>query len=530
MIPSPLRRATMRANRALGALLAAMVVLGASPSAPAQAVAPTRALPQLTREAAAAPERTFRVLIGRAGRGRAVDAYVTGRGQRKLKDVGSHTFVAELKGREIAALSRHPGVRWVTIDAPVAPTSTTIDSTKLVTIYNQTLNTTGLWNAGLNGKGVAIAVIDTGIDESSGDFRDPATGVSRVVARVNTTASPAAFADGFGHGTHVAGIAAGNSWSQASGQNRGKYVGVAPGANLISVRVGDDLGRTYLSDVMEGIDWVIANRQTYNIRVLNLSMQSTVAESAGTSYLAAAVERAWLNGILVVVAAGNIGPNAEQYPPANDPFVIAVGASDPLSTAGRSDDGMAPWSSYGTTQEGFAKPDVVAPGRYIASNLVPGSVLGGQFPTRIVDGSYIWLSGTSMAAPQVAGVAALAFQRNPGLTNDAVKWLLMQTATPLSSGSVALSGQGAGLVDAQAAVMYSGTPGVANSGLRINPHLTGPNGATTYTTAGTTTPSWAEGGWDTTSWTEGGWDTSSWSEGGWDNAPQSAPWAQAAVQ
>src|SRR5437867_6451224 len=97
MIPSPLRRVTMRANRALGALLAAMVVLGASPSAPAQAVTPARALPQLTREAAAAPEQTFRVLIGRVGRGRAVDAYVAGRGQRKLKDVGSHAFVAELK-------------------------------------------------------------------------------------------------------------------------------------------------------------------------------------------------------------------------------------------------------------------------------------------------------------------------------------------------------------------------------------------------------------------------------------------------
>ena len=214
---------------------------------------------------------------------------------------------------------------------------------------------------------------------------------------------------------------------------RGKYAGVAPGATLIAVRVSDDLGQTYLSDVIEGIDWVIANRQAYNIRVLNLSMQSTVAESATTSYLAAAVERAWLNGILVVVAAGNHGPNAELYPPANDPFVVTVGADDPMTTTSRADDGMADLVQLRHHPGRVHKPDVVAPGRFIASNLASGSpVLGALFPERVVDGQYLWLSGTSMAAPQVAGVAALAFQRNPLLTNDAVKWLL-STPPPASA-------------------------------------------------------------------------------------------------
>ncbi|HEY3109039.1 MAG TPA: S8 family serine peptidase [Chloroflexota bacterium] len=317
-------------------------------------------------------------------------------------------------------------------------------------------------------------------------------------------------------------MAAGNSWSQASGQNRGKYVGVAPGANVIAVRVADDRGQTYLSDVINGIEWIIANRQTYNIRVVNLSLQSTVAESAATSYLAAAVERAWLNGIVVVVSAGNQGPNAALYPPANDPFVITVGAGDPLGTPSRADDGMAPWSSYGTTQEGFAKPDVVAPGRYITSVLASGSPgLGVQFPGRIVDGHYLWLSGTSMAAPQVAGLAALAFQQTPALTNDGLKWVLLNTASPVG-GSTPLPGQGAGLVDANAAVLFNGSRGVANSGLRINVHLVGPNGATSYSPLGSTGAGWTEGGWDSTTWNEGGWDSTAWNEGGWDSTAWNA--------
>jgi serine protease AprX len=396
------------------------------------------------------------------------------------------------------------------------PSGGTVDGSRLGTVYNQTINATPLWAQGYDGRGVGIAVIDTGIDDASADFRTEA-GVSRIVARTNTTSSAPTKIDGYGHGTHVAGIAAGNSWAQhGSSATQGKYAGVAPGATLISVRVADDQGQTYLSDVMEGIDWVIANRQTYNIRVLNLSLTSTVAESASTSYLAAAVERAWLNGILVVVAAGNDGPNTALYPPANDPFVITVGASDPAGTPGRSDDGMASWSSYGVTQDGFSKPDVIAPGRYITSNLaLPASVLGGHFPDRVVDGRYMWLSGTSMAAPQVAGAAALALQRNPSLTNNALKWLFLSTATRVG-GATPLPGQGAGLVDARAAATYSGTPGVANNGLAISRHLVGPNGATVYAAGSGSSATWVEGGWDSTSWTEGGWDSSSWTEGGWD--------------
>src|SRR5262249_5343801 len=152
----------------------------------------------------------------------------------------------------------------------------------------------------------------------------------------------------------VAGIAAGNSWN-ATNRDRGKYVGIAPDASLITVRTGDDKGKSYVSGVINAIHWVVDNRKTYNIRVLNLSMTSTVAESATTSALDAAVELAWFNGIFVVVSAGNGGPSSVLYPPANDPFVVSVGAADTMGTAAPGDDTVALWSSYGTTQDGRAK-------------------------------------------------------------------------------------------------------------------------------------------------------------------------------
>jgi serine protease AprX len=273
--------------------------------------------------------------------------------------------------------------------------------------------------------------------------------------------------------------------------------------------------------VVNAIEWVIANRVTYNIRVLNLSLRSSVAESYTTSILDAAVERAWFNGILVVVAAGNDGAGTALYPPANDPFVITVGASDPMGTAGRSDDKLAPWSSYGTTQDGYAKPDVVAPGRYIAAPLASnGSTLATTFPSRIVDGNYIWMSGTSMAAPVVAGIAALAFQAHPEWTNDQVKWLLMQTATKLG-GATPLPGQGAGLVDAQAVVGYSGTPGYANQGLTVSSQLKTPDGTTTYSSS-----TWSSSTWSSSTWSSSTWSSSTWSESTWSTAALQSTWVE----
>ncbi|MGH2368961.1 MAG: S8 family serine peptidase, partial [Chloroflexota bacterium] len=342
------------------------------------------------------------------------------------------------------------------------------------------------------------------------DFKD-SNGSSRVAGNVVFNSSTLKNGgDEHGHGTHVAGIVGGNSWWSGSSSLQGKYVGIAPQANLINVKVSDDEGMSYISDVVNAIDWVVTNRQAYNIRVMNLSLISSVAESYRTSVLAGAVERAWFNGIFVVVSAGNNGANTMLYPPANDPFVVTVGAADPMGTTARADDGMAPWSSYGVSQDGVAKPDVVAPGRYVVSRLASSySTLGRTFPDRIVDGTYLRLSGTSMAAPVVAGIAALAFQAHPEWTNDQVKWLLTQTAAKLGNGAV--PGQGAGLVDARAVVTYAGTPQAANQGLTICELLIGPDGAVNYATSSWSTSSWSTSSWSTSSWSTSSWSTSSWS-------------------
>ncbi|MDW8215732.1 MAG: S8 family serine peptidase, partial [Roseiflexaceae bacterium] len=332
-------------------------------------------------------------------------------------------------------------------------------------------------------------------------------GRSRVIGRwVLLNSNLSNTFDRYGHGTHIAGIIGGNACTRSiSDPLFCRYIGIAPEVNLISVKVANDEGVSYVSDVVAGIEWVIENRQSLNIRVMNLSMVSSVAESYRTSVLAAAVERAWFNGILVVVSAGNGGPNTMRFPPANDPFVVTVGASDTMGTFSRTDDRLAPWSSYGVTQDGHIKPDVVAPGRAMVGPLSFSSAVLAR-SDRIVDNQYLRLSGSSMAAPVVAGVAALAFQARPEWTNDQVKWLLMHTAFRLG-GASPLPGQGAGLVDAAAVVQYSGTPGFANQGLIRSNLLTTADGSNVYSSANWSTANWSTANWSTANWSTMNWST-----------------------
>ncbi len=276
-------------------------------------------------------------------------------------------------------------------------------------------------------------------------------------------------------------------------------MGIAPEATLIDVTVAGDDGISYVSDVITGIEWVIKERVTYNIRVMNLSFVSSVPESYRTSVLAAAVERAWFSGILVVVSAGNSGPNSMLYPPANDPFVVTVGASDTVGTSTPYDDRLAPWSSYGITQDGHVRPDVVAPGRSIVAPLsyYDAGLVEGR-PDRVVDNGYLRLSGSSMAAPIVSGIAALAFQAHPEWTNDQVKWLLMHTAIQLGDSGNPLPGQGAGAVDAKALLQFQNTPGFANQGLMHSDLLVVADGSTTYSSANWSTANWSTANWSTT--------------------------------
>ena len=486
------------------ALLVLVALLASGAPAPSYAASPPHILPQLEREAKQNPNKRFRVVIIRATKSHAADTELQKAGGSKVRDLAVNGFVAVVPGKKLKDLAESPHIKFIAYDPSMRSVST-VDPSQLATNYPATVRASELWSS-FTGAGVGVAVIDTGIAANRADWNNNA-GKSRIVAQARFNANTSSYGDGHGHGTHVAGIIAGNSWQSASPAVRGKYVGVAPNANLINVKVADDAGVTYISDVIDAIEWVIANRKAYNIRVMNLSLISSIAESHRTSLLDAAVERAWFNGILVVVAAGNNGADTMQYPPANDPFVVTVGAADALGTVATADDLLAPWSSYGMTQDAFAKPDVVAPGRYIVAPLAAGSVLGSQFSQRISDTTYVWMSGTSMAAPIVSGVGALAFQAHPEWTNDQIKWLLLHTSAALGPAGQ-LPGQGAGEVDAVALTRFGATPSLANQGQQISGLLLGPNGATTY--VGQSSGKWSSANWSSANWTSANWSTTNW--------------------
>jgi serine protease AprX len=259
--------------------------------------------------------------------------------------------------------------------------------------------------------------------------------------------------DQYGHGTHVAGIVASNG-SASSGPNfKRDFKGVAPNSSIINLKVLDANGQGNISDVITAIDRAIQLKNTYNIRILNLSLGTPVYESYTLDPLCQEVEAAWKAGLVVVVAAGNYGRSATMGvngygtigSPANDPYVITVGATKTNGTPWRFDDTVASYSSKGPTAfDHIVKPDLVAPGNNVVSLMAPNCTIATQFPSTLVQNSYYQvnaapgnsteyfrLSGTSMATPVVAGTAALMLQKQPALTPDQVKARLMKTATKI---------------------------------------------------------------------------------------------------
>jgi serine protease AprX len=335
-----------------------------------------------------------------------------------------------------ARLARDPRIAAVSVNARVRAQAERFDDTSpledpslLATSYPASVLAPLAWRTA-TGNGVGVAVIDTGIDGALPDFAG-AGGSSRVVASVVTNPDARTAADTYGHGTHVAGIIAGDGTRRPQGDPvAGRYVGIAPDANLIAIKASDDAGGSTILDAIYGLQFVVDHRAEYDIRVVNLSFSSTVAESYRTDPLDAAVEAAYFHGVLVVAAAGNRGASGDavHYAPGNDPFAISVGAVDDMGTDSRRDDAYTAWSSVGVTQDGFAKPDVGAPGAHIVSTLAPASAFAHLCPSCVVDGGYMRLGGTSMAAPVVSGVAALLFEAHPGWTPDQVKSTLIESA------------------------------------------------------------------------------------------------------
>ena len=360
---------------------------------------------------------------------------------------------AKVRGSGLITLANDDDVAYIFADAALNAKFDPQAGASLVTgAGTLTVKAPATWSQyGVTGRGIAVAVIDSGIYA----HRDLA---GRIVAAIDfTSASPTVSAtplgDPGGHGTHVAGLIAGDGTA-----SDGAYTGVAPGANLVDVRVINASGASNVSTVLAGLQWVLSNRARYNIRVANLSLGTPEQTSYTLSPLSAAVEVLQYAGVSVVVSAGNSGPGAGTITaPGDDPFVITVGAADDNRTSTLADDSVAAFSSAGPTRyDSLAKPDIVAPGRRMVSLRSPGSALDALLPDRQVTASgsptaeYFTLSGTSMAAPMVAGAVALLLERDPTLTPREVKQRLLSTAAPLSFGSRYT--RGAGLLDTLAAV------------------------------------------------------------------------------
>jgi serine protease AprX len=359
--------------------------------------------------------------------------------------------VAYVSEKELEKLASHPLVKSVHVDRPTRGhlnrTAVTIGARSVRSDY------------GYDGAGVGVAVLDSGITSWHDDLATNGVGqrVVRFVDFVNHYPLPY---DDNGHGTHVAGVIAGNGHD-----SYGAHAGIAPRAHLIGLKVLDENGGGYISDVIAALDFIIANKAAYNIRVANLSVGAPVTTSYNNDPLTLACKRAVEAGIVVVVAAGNLGRNANgqtQYgaitAPGNAPWVLTVGASSHQGTTGRYDDKMARYSSRGPTMHDFlAKPDIVAPGTGTVSLADPASRFYLTKAPYLVSGSrllghkpYLALTGTSMASPVVAGTVALMLQANPSLTPNAVKAILQYTANPLPRANYLA--QGAGVVNAYGAV------------------------------------------------------------------------------
>jgi serine protease AprX len=517
----------LRARVALALGLA--VVAAAGSASPAAATAHRSATGRVGQIAAAHPQRAVEVIVrlaaGRtAAEGRAAVRRHGGRVTGEL-----HIFnglVARLRARDAAGLRRDPAVAAVSLNASVTQSITTKD---LTTAYPFAANALNAWNnnsggGSATGLGVGVAVIDTGIDGSLPDFRAASGATSRVVGSAVVNPLATTVADTYGHGTHVAGIIAGNGNRRPSGDPlRGQYIGIAPNANLVSVKVADDDGTATVLDVIYGLQFVVDHKADYNIKVANLSLESTDVQSAAGDPLDAAAEAAWFAGITVVAAAGNHGSDADavSHAPGNDPYVITVGGVDDMGTRYRDDDSVASWSSRGVTQDGYAKPDVYAPGAHIVSNLAPNSAFASLCPDCIVSGEYIRAGGTSMSAPVVSGVAALVLERNPNLTPNQVKSLIVRTARALP-GNVAEA-------DADVAVRYATAANQpsANQGLTPNSLIDASTGDIDYTKS-----SWSRSSWGgapsalTADWARSSWscDCSTTSSG--DIDPTRSSWSR----
>lgn len=299
--------------------------------------------------------------------------------------------------------------------------------------YNSVAGVDALHLQGITGKGVTVAVIDSGLWEHEALMKDTA-GKNRVVARYDalTNATNDTVVDESGHGTHMTSIIAHSGHTLKDGQRTGTFKGVAPDANLVAVKVLDRDGRAHLLDIVRAIQWVTDNRTKYNIRVLNLSFAQLPRWPYWEDPVNQAVMKAWQAGIAVVAAAGNEGPDPMTIgSPGNLPYIITVGAvTDSWTPETRDDDYVPDFSSRGPTPSGHIKPDVVALGGHLTGLIRPQSALSVDQPEDILTTGEFVSTGSSQASALVSGILAILLQLEPDLTPDDLKCKLITSAEP----------------------------------------------------------------------------------------------------
>jgi serine protease AprX len=519
---TPPRLVRRCARLAVTSLLVTLLVAGATASAvSAGSAAPAAFVPQgLLSAAQSNPDRIFAVVVQGTSDTRSSDvaSAVTA---ALLDDPGKASGVkrrfatiagvsAQVTGKQLLKLASKKDVFAITGDAPVQLTGSLSSRQQWPFVSGVARGWPDVTNGTL-ARPPAIAIVDSGIDAGRSDFG------GRVVTQVTMTSlTPNSPGDGRGHGTFVAGIAAGS----ASG-----YTGAAPSAPLVSIDVMNDAGMAMTSDVIAAADWIYQNRALYNIRVANFSLHTTAPASVFFDPLDRAVERLWLGGVVVVAAAGNYGvagqPTTMAYAPGNDPFVITVGADDVSGSVSTNDDTAAPWSVYGYTLDGFAKPELAAPGRYMVGPVPATSTLALERPASMEGTDYIQLSGTSFAAPVVAGAAAYLLAVHPVWTPDQVKGALMLTARPTPS--AAPMSEGVGEVNAAKAVDVVAPPN-ANAALARflvpdpSSGLTPVFDAASWGSAARLDASWGSASWGSASWGSAAWSAASWGSSSWSTA------------
>ncbi len=394
-------------------------------------------------------------------------------------------------------ITSRPGDDPVLFAMPPASPPGTFDPDKLENVYTAAVRATDVWQqqpTPVQGQGVTVVVVDSGL------VRNRDLG-KRNLANVNFNKAFHDSTDRYGHGTLMASVLGGDGT-----HSEGAYVGVAPAVNVINARVSDDNGISRESDVIAALQWVLQNRERYNIRAVNLSLNSTLPQSYHTSPLDAAVEILWFNRITVVVSAGNNG-TADIFPPANDPFVITVGAVDDRGTAAIEDDQIPAFSAYGIDESGHTKPELVAPGRDVVA-YVPHNgklTMGMAHPKNQVGEHYFRMSGTSVSAPIVAAAAAMVLQNEPDLTPDQVKYRLMKSANRDRPG-YGEQKAGAGYLDIYAAIHESSSEN-ANTGIPVSKLLW----------TGSDTPNWDNVQWNSVQWNSVQWNSVQWNSVQWNS-------------